>query len=72
MTKNGGQRRICCSNYSDIHLTAHQRDNIISELRKRGYSLRCIGRHVGMDASSVLRALRRLEAGGPGTKDPRP
>jgi IS30 family transposase len=58
--------------YDQTHLTAPQRDKTIVELRKRGYSYRAIGRQVGMDASGVLRALRRLEAGGAGTRDPRP
>ena len=58
--------------YNDTRQTAPQRDRIIVELRKHGISLRCIGRAVGMDAGGVLRALRSIEAGGPGTRDPRP
>jgi len=56
--------------YDDTHQTAPQRDKTILELRKRGYSYRAIGKAVGMDGSGVLRSLRRIEAGGPGTKDP--
>jgi hypothetical protein len=49
-------------------LTPYQRDKAIVDLRKRGYSYRAIGRAVGLDASSVLRAWRRLQAGGKGTR----
>lgn len=54
--------------YSDTRLTPAQRDKAIIELRQRGYTYRQIGRAVGMDGSGVLRAWRRLEAGGPGTR----
>ena len=40
----------------------------IVELRKRGYTYRAIGKAVGMDGSAVMRALRRLQAGGKGTR----
>jgi hypothetical protein len=52
----------------DTHLTPAQRDRTIIDLRKRGLSYRAIGKQVGMDGSAVMRAWRRLEAGGPGTK----
>jgi IS30 family transposase len=55
-------------NYDSTQLTPYQRDQRIIDLRKRGLSYRAIGRQVGLDGSSVLRALRRLEAGGPGTR----
>ena len=55
-------------NYDDTQLTPYQRDQRIVELRKRGLSYRAIGRAVGLDGSSVLRALRRLAAGGTGTR----
>ena len=48
--------------YSDTHLTAPQRDKMIVELRRRGYSHRAIGKVVGMDASGVRRALQRIQA----------
>jgi hypothetical protein len=57
--------------HTDTQLTPYLCDKKIIELRKRGYTYRAIGRAVGMDASAVYRALRRLEAGGPGTR-PRP
>jgi hypothetical protein len=53
-------------------VTPYQRDRMIVELRQLGYSYKRIGRAVGMDASSVMRALRRLQAGGPGTRPQRP
>jgi hypothetical protein len=43
-------------------------DKKIIELRQRGYSYRAIGRVVGMSANGVMLALRRLQAGGPGTR----
>jgi hypothetical protein len=55
-------------NYDATQLTPYQRDQTIVALRKRGLSYRAIGQQVGLDASSVLRALRRLAAGGPGTR----
>jgi transposase-like protein len=58
-------------NYSDTQLTPYLCDKKIIELHQRGYSYRAIGQAVGMDASGVYRALRRLEAGGAGTR-PRP
>jgi hypothetical protein len=54
--------------YPEIHLTPYQRDQKILELRRAGYTYRAIGRAVGMDASSVCRAWRRLQAGGSGTR----
>ena len=52
----------------DIRLTAAQRDKTIIELVQRGYTYRFIGQAVGMDASEVMRAWRRLQAGGNGTR----
>jgi len=49
-------------------LTPFERDRAIVELRKRGYTYRAIGKAVGMDGSAVMRALRRLQAGGKGTR----
>jgi hypothetical protein len=54
--------------YSDVQLTPFQRDELITSLRKRGYSYRAIGRAVGMSANGVMQAWRRLEAGGAGTR----
>jgi hypothetical protein len=54
--------------YDKIRLTPYQRDRMIVELRRRGYTYRAIGKAVGMSASSVLYAWRRLQAGGPGTR----
>jgi hypothetical protein len=54
--------------YNKIHLTPFERDRAILELRKRGHTYRAIGKAVGMDASGVMRAWRRLQAGRPGTR----
>jgi hypothetical protein len=54
--------------YDQIHLTPYQRDQMIIQLRQRGFSYRRIGRAVGMDASGVYRAWQRLAAGGTGTR----
>jgi hypothetical protein len=54
--------------YDEIQLTPAQRDTMIIELRKRGFSYRAIGRHVGMSAHGVMAAWRRLAAGGKGTR----
>ena len=70
MCSRGIPQNVRMRYYDPTHQTAQQCDQTIIELRKRGYSYRVIGRQVGMDASSVLRALRRLEAGGPGTRPP--
>ena len=51
-----------------VHLTPYQRDRMIVALRRRGHTYRAIGKQVGMDGSAVMRALRRLQAGGPGTR----
>jgi hypothetical protein len=58
--------------YDETRQNAAQCDATILELRRRGLSYRAIGRAVGMDASGVYRALQRIQAGGPGTRDPRP
>jgi transposase-like protein len=57
--------------YDDTKQTAPQRDQTILALRRRGYSYRAIGKAVGMNHSSVIAALRRIEEGRPG-RDPRP
>jgi hypothetical protein len=54
--------------YSEIHLTPYQRDQMIVELRRRGYTYRAIGKRVGMSANGVMHALRRLKVDGPGTR----
>jgi hypothetical protein len=56
--------------YSDTGQTATRCDKTIIELRQRGLSYRAIGRQVHMSANGVMLALRRLAAGGPGTKAP--
>jgi hypothetical protein len=56
--------------YSDTHLTAQQTDQKILELRQAGLSYRAIGRQVFMSPNGVMCALRRLQAGGPGTRAP--
>lgn len=58
--------------FDEYPQNAPQRDQTILDLRKRGYSYRAIGKAVGMDGSGVRYALLRLQAGGPGTRDPRP
>lgn len=42
---------------------AAERDKVILELRKRGWSYRKIGQHVGMSANGVMHALRRIQQG---------
>jgi hypothetical protein len=54
--------------YGEIHLTPYERDQKILALRRRGYTYRAIGKAVGMSANGVMHALRRLQAGGPGTR----
>jgi hypothetical protein len=54
--------------YDETGLTPVERDKAIVELRKRGYTYKQIGKVVGMDPSGVMRAWRRLQAGGPGTR----
>jgi hypothetical protein len=49
-------------------LTPYLCDQKILELRRRGLSYRAIGRQVHMSANGVMLALRRLQAGRPGTK----
>jgi hypothetical protein len=56
--------------YSDTHLSPYQCDQLIVELRQRGPSYRAIGRQVHMSANGVMHALRRLQAGGQGTRPP--
>jgi hypothetical protein len=56
--------------YNDTNLTPYQRDKTILELRQRGYTYKAIGKVVGMDPSGVMRAFKRLAAGGPGTRPP--
>jgi hypothetical protein len=71
IAENSSGYAAAMPHYSDSQLTAYQRDKMIVDLRKRGYTYRAIGKAVGLDASAVLRAWRRLEAGGPGTRPPR-
>lgn len=47
-------------------MSARQRDQMITELYEKGYSLRAIARKVGMSASGVCRALERVQRGGTG------
>jgi hypothetical protein len=54
--------------YSDTNLTPYQTDKLIVELRRKGLSYRAIGRRVYMSANGVMLALRRLQAGGQGTR----
>ena len=53
---------------SDVQMTPFVRDEMILDLRRKGHTYREIGRAVGMNASSVYRAWRRLQAGGQGTR----
>jgi hypothetical protein len=57
--------------YDDTHLTSWQRDKMMVELRRRGFSYRAIAERVGMSPSGVLLALRRIGQGRPGAA-PRP
>jgi hypothetical protein len=45
-------------------IPAHQRDALIMQLRKRGWTHKNIGKRVGMTESGVRRALERIRAGG--------
>ena len=54
--------------YSDSELTPYLCDQMILTLRQRGLSYRAIGRRVHMSANGVMHALRRPQAGGPGTR----
>lgn len=47
-------------------LNAGDRDELIRELRGRGWSYRAIGKRVGMSANGVMHSLRRMAAGKPG------
>jgi hypothetical protein len=51
------------SYYDRTGLTPYQRDQLIVELRRRGYTLRQIAPRVGMTPGGVLRAVRRIGAG---------
>jgi hypothetical protein len=49
--------------YSRTGRTELQRDALIVELRRRGFTYRAIARRVGMSPGGVLRALRRIGEG---------
>ena len=49
--------------YEDTGLTAMQRDDMIVDLRRRGFTYRQIAPRVGMSAGGVLRALQRIGEG---------
>jgi hypothetical protein len=49
--------------YDRTGLTAYQRDQLIVELRRRGFTFRQIAPRVGMSPGGVLRALRRIGEG---------
>jgi hypothetical protein len=49
--------------YDQTRQTAAQRDQMIVELRRRGYTYRAIGKAVGMSANGVMTSLRRIHAG---------
>jgi hypothetical protein len=49
--------------YEDTGLTPYQRDQLIVQLRRRGYSYRQIAPRVGMSPGGVLRALQRIDEG---------
>jgi hypothetical protein len=46
----------------------HHRDQLILDLRRRGYTYQRIGRAVGISPSGAYRAFRRLQAGAPDTR----
>ena len=52
--------------YEDTGLTAMRRDDMIVDLRRRGFTYRQIAPRVGMSPAGVLRALRRIGEGRPG------
>jgi hypothetical protein len=45
-------------------IPAPVRDRMIIDLRRRGWTYKRIGRHVGMSESGVKRALDRIRMGG--------
>jgi transposase len=45
-------------------LPAQERDRIIIQLRRAGWTHRAIARRVGMSESGVARAVQRIRAGG--------
>jgi transposase-like protein len=49
--------------YEDTGLTPFQRDELIMQLCRRGYTYRAIARQVGMSPNGVLQALRRIGEG---------
>jgi hypothetical protein len=49
--------------YDDTGLTRYQRDKMIVDLRRRGWTYRQIAPRVGMSPGGVLRALRRIGEG---------
>lgn len=57
--------------YDESGLTAEQRDQMILELRRRGYSIRAIAKQVKMSVGGVHYSLQRIAEGLPG-RDPRP
>ena len=59
---------LTCGITPDSELTPYLCDQMILTLRQRGLSYRAIGRRVGMSANGVMHALRRQQAGGPGTR----
>jgi hypothetical protein len=46
--------------YDQTRLTAPERDQMISKLRRCGYTHRRVGKAVGMSANGVMQALRRM------------
>jgi DNA-directed RNA polymerase specialized sigma subunit len=51
-------------------LPAPERDRLVVALRQRGWTLKRIGRRVGMSGSGVSRSLQRIREGGQGmTRD---
>jgi transcriptional regulator len=51
-------------------MTAPEKDRLIVELRRRGWTLKRIGNEVGMTAAGVSAALKRIPHGRP-ARDPR-
>lgn len=54
------RHRRTVSYYDETQLTAPQRDAMIASLHKRGWTLRRIGKRVGMSPNGVMQALRRM------------
>jgi len=49
-----------------IQLPAAERDRLIAEMRRKGWTYKCIAKHTGMSISGVRSSLVRMAQGRPG------